>query len=280
MQHQFLRDYSIEITAKDVVELSSERDRLRPETRVSITFLPGDKIYELAQVAARVRALGLTPVPHLSARRIASENELTRFLTALRRDAQVDRAFVVAGDPDVPIGPFAEALDLIRCGALAKAGIRHVGIAGYPQGHPKIPEKLLAIAMQDKLAALSAAGQDAEIVTQFAFDATAMLTWLERLRGDSIEAPVRFGLAGPTSVQALLRFAARCGVTASTQVLAKHGVSLTRLLGTATPGGLIASLIECLDPALHGRVGAHLYPFGGVAKLVDWVSAFKVETTD
>src|SRR5260370_24795754 len=60
------------------------------------------------------------------------------------------------------------------------------------------------------------------IVTQFCFDAAAILKWIARLRDFGIEHPVRVGLAGPTSLATLLRYAQRCGVRASAQGLARQ----------------------------------------------------------
>lgn len=267
---ELLRNYSLEITARDEDGLAALGGRLRPAMPVSITFLPGDEMDRLAAIAGHVRALGLTPVPHISARRIRSAERLDTFLDALREAGATDRVFVVAGDPREPMGPYEDALAVIRSGKLAAAGVRQVGIAGYPEGHAQIPAAKLRDAMAAKLAEIAASGQTAEIVTQFSFDAEPVLHWLEELRQDGIETPVRIGLAGPASAKALLHFAARCGVEASRKVLSKYGLSLTRLLGTATPDRLIDSLAASLDPARHGEVHAHLYPFGGVAKAVDW----------
>lgn len=270
---RFLHDYSLEITGSDVVRLSEARGDMPAGTAVSITYLPGNDVDALAVVAAHVRQLGLTPVPHISARRLRSQGELLRFLGRLRDEAAVDRVFVVAGDPPKPLGPYRDALAVIESGVLAEYGIRHVGIAGYPEGHPQIETTILDVAMRAKLAAISAAGQSAEIVSQFAFDGETVLDWLARLRAFGVDAPVRIGLPGPASVQSLLRFAARCGVGASAKVMSKYGVSLGRLMNTATPDALAATLARGVDPALHGSVKAHLYPFGGIAKATAWAAA-------
>lgn len=271
--YELLRDYSLEITARDIEALEAHASGLRPGTPVSITFLPGDQIETLADVAARVTALGLAAIPHIAARRIRSVEQLERLLRTLRDVGAPERAFVIAGDLSEPIGPYRDALDIIGCGKLAAAGVRSVGIAGYPEGHPRIPSEALARAMRDKLAAIANAGQRAEIVTQFTFDAAPVIEWIERLRDGGIDTPVRVGLAGPTSAKALLRFAARCGVDASHKVLAKYGLSLRRLLGTTTPDLLVRDLTAALNPERHGIVRAHLYPFGGIDKAIEWSNA-------
>src|SRR5690606_33093844 len=110
--------------------------QLVPGTAVSITFLPGDEPDMRVSAAAAVKRLGFEPMSHISARRLKSQEELETFLARLSGEAGVTRAFVVAGDPPQPEGPYEDALSIIRCGLLAKYGIRRVGISGYPEGHP------------------------------------------------------------------------------------------------------------------------------------------------
>jgi methylenetetrahydrofolate reductase (NADPH) len=119
-------------------------------------------------------------------------------------------------------------------------------------------------------------GHDFAIVTQFAFDADPVLNWLEGLRAAGIKALVRVGIPGPASVKTLLGFAARCGVGASTKVMAKYGVSITRLLTTAGPDKLVEDFARKLDPERHGDVLFHLYPFGGLEAAAKWVRDFQL----
>ena len=174
---RFMRGYSLEITTKDTDRLAAAADLMEPGAQVSVTFLPGDTVDRVAEVSAAVRKLGLEPVPHCSARRLRSEDELLRFMKRLRDDAGAERMFVVAGDPAEPMGPYEDALAVIQSGILLDHGIRQVGISGYPDGHPQISLEKLMTAMQDKLAALEAQGLAAEIMTQFVFDAEAVIEW-------------------------------------------------------------------------------------------------------
>src|SRR5487761_189611 len=270
---ELLSDYSLEVTVRDVERLAAARDGIAPRTTVSITFLPGDAAEKVAAAAAAVRRLGFTPVPHISARGTRSTEELAEFLGDLRDAARIDRVFVIAGDSSQPLGPYEDALAVIRSGLLARCGVRQVGIAGYPLGHPQVPPESLSRAMKEKLAALTEAGHAAEIVTQFAFDADAVAAWVARLRADGVDTPIRLGGAGPATVQSLLRYAARCGVGVSAKILAKYGVSIKRLLSAATPDLMLWSLGKLIDSDAAGRVKLHLYPFGGLEKLTEWLAA-------
>ncbi len=98
-----------------------------------------------------------------------------------------------------------------------------------------------------------------------------MLNWLEQVRSAGVQATVRVGIPGPASVKRLLAFAARCGVGASTKVMAKYGLSITKLLSTAGPDQIVQEYAEKLDRAKHGDVLLHFYPFGGLRTTAEWV---------
>ena len=84
--------------------------------------------------------------------------------------------------------------------------------------------------------------------------------------------PVRVGVPGPAGIKTLLRFAARCGVQASASVMAKYGLSITQLLGTAGPDKMVDALSERISSE-HGRVRLHFYPFGGLERTVEWIKS-------
>ena len=269
-----LDDYSLEMTGKDIDALDEAADAIAPGTRISIAYLPNEDSASRVAAARAVRRLGFVPVPHISARRLKSQSELEVFLDALQTEAEVDRVFVVAGDPPRPEGPYEDALAVIRSGVLAGRGIGGIGISGYPEGHPDISDDKLWHALFAKHAALNELGLATTIVTQFGFDPDPVLNWLERVRQNGLHATVRVGVAGPASVKTLLRFAARCGVGASAKVMGKYGVSLTRLLGTAGPDPIIKDLAAALHAQVHGQVRLHFYPFGGLGKTARWVQDF------
>lgn len=269
---ELVESFSLEMTAKDIESLTDAAGLIPAGTPISVTYLPGEEMPARVAAAHAVKGLGFVPVPHISARRVLSRADLLAFLTMLNDSVGIERAFVIAGDPAWPMGPYEDALAIIRSELLATVGVRTVGISGYPEGHPDIDKPKLARAMKDKLAALAEQGMGAEIMTQFAFDADAILSWLEHIRQDGVTVPVRVGVPGPASVKKLIRFAARCGVGASAKVMLKYGTSITRLLSTAGPEKLIQELADRLDPSIHGDVLLHFYPFGAfvdTAKFID-----------
>lgn len=270
-----LSDYSLEMTAKDCDGLVEAASAIPPGTQISVTFLPGEHVDARIAAAATAKRLGLVPAPHISARRISSERELDDFVGRLSAEVGVDRVFVVAGDLADPAGPYADALAVIKSGVLARHGVQTVGISGHPEGHPEISRERLWSALMEKRAALQDLGQRFEIVTQFGFDADPILDWVEQVRALGIEEPIRIGVPGPASVKTLLRFATRCGVGASAKVMAKYGVSITKLVNTAGPDRLIAAIGARFDPAAHGDVRLHLYPFGGFPRTAEWARNYR-----
>lgn len=262
--------YSLEMTAKDMASLSEAAPMIPPETPVAVTFLPGEEAAARVAATVAVRGYGLEPMPHFSARRITSEDDFEGYLHAVVREAGVRRCFIVAGDPPEPVGPYFDTSALIATGAFERAGIKAIGIGGHPEGHPNMSVDQCWSVLGSKVAEIERRGMAPLIVTQFAFDADAVLAWLAELRRRGVDAPVRVGVPGPAGIKRLLSFAARCGVGASASVMKKYGVSITNLLGSAGPDRLVDAFASGLGPE-HGRVRLHFYPFGGLARTVEWI---------
>lgn len=268
--------YSLEVTAKDVPALHDAAPCIPAGTPLSITFLPDENPKARIAAVVAARKMGFEPMPHFSARRIASQADFETYLRGVVDEAQVTRCFIVAGDPPVPLGPYSDTMSLIQTGAFEKAGIKAIGIGGHPEGHPIMSTDECWAVLSAKVDEIERRGMAALIVTQFGFDSDAVLAWLKELRARGIAAPVRIGIPGPASIRLLLRFAARCGVGASAAVMKKYGVSITNLLGSAGPDTLVDGFADGLG-AEHGDVRLHFYPFGGLVKTVEWINAYTAE---
>ncbi len=269
--------FSLEITAKDVTALRDAAALIPAKHPVAITFLPGEGVEQRIAAARLVRELGFEPMPHFSARRIESSEEFERYLSSVISEADVTRCFVVAGDPSEPIGPFADSMSLITSGVFERNGVTAIGIGGHPEGHPNMTDEQCWQVLKTKCDEIERRGMAALIVTQFSFDAQAVLAWLKELRQRGIHVPVRLGVPGPAGIKTLLRFASRCGVGASASVLAKYGISLTRLIGQAGPDKLVDALSNGLSKE-HGAVRLHFYPFGGLSGTMDWIQQYNARS--
>ncbi|MGW6172378.1 methylenetetrahydrofolate reductase [Arthrobacter sp. NPDC055138] len=270
-----LDDFSLEMTGKDVPALEDAAGAIPPGTLINVTFLGNEDLPMRVSAAAAVKRHGFVPVPHVSARRLASQAELEDFLQALSADAAPDDVFVVGGDPAEPMGPFADSLEVIRSGLLPKYGIHRVGISGYPEGHPDISDDVLWAALEGKYAELQQQNLDTVIITQFGFDADPVFEWLAEVRRRGINAPVRIGVPGPAGVKRLLNYAKRFGVASSAGIVHKYGFSLTNLLGAAGPDKFLEEFASRYDPSVHGTVKLHFYTFGGMKATAEWVEDFR-----
>ena len=284
-----LEDFSVEMTGKDVAGLRDAHPLLPEGTRVHVTYLGNEDLRMRLEAARTARQLGFRAVPHLSARRLSAPAALREYLAGLAHDADeaddahdadvpgVREVFLIGGDPPTPQGPYPDALSVLRSGLLEQHGVRAVGIAGYPEGHPAIPDHALWGALADKYLELEARGLSGSITTQFAFDADAVLGWVRQVREGGIDLPVRVGVPGPAGVRRLLGFAARFGVGTSASIAKKYGLSLANLMGTAGPDRFMHTLAAAYDPALHGELKVHFYTFGGLRASAEWITRFQEE---
>jgi methylenetetrahydrofolate reductase (NADPH) len=241
---------------------------LRRGTRVYLSAVPNRPADESLAAAVQIRAAGLEPVPHVAARNFVSVEALDTFLARLNGEAGVETVLVIAGDR-AECGPFRRALDVIDNGVLRRRGIRSIGIAGYPQGHPRVGDDELNRALADKIAAAEATGLAVETVTQFCFEARAILDFVARVRSFGFEHRVRVGLAGPTSLTSLMRYASRCGVRTSAQGLARRSGLMRQMFALTTPDDLIRALADTA-PA---EIVPHFFSFGGIPATARWASA-------
>ncbi|WP_315131336.1 methylenetetrahydrofolate reductase [Achromobacter marplatensis] len=266
--------YSLEVSAKDIPALTAAAPRILPGSTISIPYLPSQDNDARLAAARAVRALGLVPMSHLSARRIASLAELDSFVKRAVAEAGVERCFVIAGDPSTPLGPFADSASLIETGVFERAGIQVVGVGGHPEGHPVMSAADRWEVLERKCRSIGMRGMTPLIVTQFGFDADIVLAWLKTLRERGIEHPVRVGVPGPAGIAVLARYAALCGVSACASMWSKYGISLGKLFGTAGPDVFVDRLAAGLTEE-HGEVSLHFFPFGGIAQSVRWIEQYR-----
>jgi methylenetetrahydrofolate reductase (NADPH) len=234
-------------------------------TRVYLSAVPNRPLGENVDTAIRLRAAGLEPVPHVAVRNFASEQQLDDFLARLHGEAAVERVLVIAGDR-AESGPYRAALDAIKSGVLRRRGIRAIGIAGYPDGHPRIGADEINRALTQKIAAAEATGLAVEIVTQFCFDAQTILNFVACLRAFGVDHTVRVGVAGPTNLTSLMRYASRCGVRTSAQALAQRSGLVRQMFSMTTPDDLLRTIAD----AAPAGVVPHFFSFGGVPATARW----------
>jgi methylenetetrahydrofolate reductase (NADPH) len=266
----FLAGASLELSSRDPAEIDACVGLLEPGTPVYISFPPGQTYHGTVALAVRLARAGFRPVPHVAARRIAGREALDDYLARAAGEAGVDSALVIAGDSDHPSGAFDSSLALLETGLFQRHGIVRIGVAGYPEGHPRIALSALEAALAAKKTFARRTGIELGIVTQFCFDAESILSWAAKMKGHGL--PVRVGLAGPASLPRLLRFAAMCGVGNSVRALKARPGAITRLMVEAGPETTLRNLARSAEPPL---AGAHFFCFGGLVRTARWLRAIR-----
>lgn len=241
-----------------------ERAQLLPVgTSVSVTASPARGMSATVELAERFCAMGLRVTPHLSARLTKSRAELRGILARLEA-LDVTDAFVVGGDADDP-GEHHDAMDLIR--AMVEIGhpFQHIGVTGYPEGHPFIPDDALMRALIEKQPYATS------ITTQMCFDTAAIERWIRRIRSHGIELPVRIGVPGVTDITKLIGISMRIGVGTSLRFLSKNRSLASRLVAPYSPTDLVADVARLAEQDDLGVTGLHIYTFNQVESTLAWV---------
>lgn len=256
---------SLEIGAHRPQDAASVAGLLPSGTPVFVNHLPRHSLADTLGGLIAVRKAGLEPVPHMAARRITSRQEARDFLERATGEAGVQKVLVIGGDTATAAGPYADAGALIASDMLKACGIREVGLAAYPEGHPRIPKAVLSSALPEKLAALEAQGIGAFAVTQFTFAPSRIVELCADLHRRYPSLPVYAGLPGPANLRTLIQFAQRCGVGASLRALQAHGLSAANLITRTDPSDQLMTIAQhSASGTCPNIVGVHVFTFGGV----------------
>jgi len=264
---------SIEVSPRDDFAGERLRELLAPGRTVFVNHPGSVTHHDIVAACARLRRAGFNPVPHVAVRRLASFTQANDFLQRAAAEADVKGALIIGGDPDYPVGPFPDAYDLLASGLVARHGLREIGFAGYPEGHPRIAARALDEALRTKVTLAQRQGLDVSLVTQFGFEAAPILRWIRGLRTQNIVCPVRVGIAGPATVATLAKFAVRCGIGASLRALARGHTAFARILAEAGPDALIGALVAEEDPRCPID-GLHIFTFGGIRRTAEWITGY------
>jgi methylenetetrahydrofolate reductase (NADPH) len=263
---------SLEISPREMHRAEEVAALLPKDTCVYIPSLPGLPLSRTLEMVAALRAAGLDPVPHVSARRILDRDEFKAFLTEAAAKHGVHRVLVIGGDEPKAKGPFNDSLEVLGSGLLAEAGIREIGVSGYPEGHPRISAALLTSSFQEKVKLAREQGLGLYVVTQFSFAPKRIVEFCAALGRSAPSVGVYVGIAGPSDPAALLRYAQRCGVSTSLRALRNLGTGIARLVVHTDPQEQVASLAGYLQGRDTGNVvGVHLYSFGGAVRTASWM---------
>ena len=238
-------------------------DSLPPGAATTVTASPTHGIESTIELCEGLIARGHPATPHLAAHMFRDRAHLGEVLERCAATGIRD-AFVVGGDAK-DRGEIHDGLALLRLMEEVGHPFAAVGVAGYPEGHPSIPDEAL-------LSSLKAKQRYATyLTTQMTFDADAISSWIPRIRSAGVTLPVHLGVPGVVSVRRLFRVAARIGVGGSLRYLRKNRQLFQLLFRRSfTPERLLRSLGPTLaDPETDVRV-LHLFTFNQIEGTVAW----------
>ena len=263
---------SLEISPREMHRAKALAALLPANTCVYIPSLPGLPLSRTLDAVAAVRAAGLDPVPHVSARRILDRQEFRDFLGQAVMQHGVHRVLLIGGDEAKPKGPYGDSLQVLESGVISECGVREIGVGGYPEGHPRIAPAVLQQALKRKLALAREQNLGLYVVTQFCFAPQRVVEYCAGLARSHPDLPIYVGIAGPTDPVALARYAQRCGVSLSLRALRNLGTGIARLVTHTDPRDHVVALARYV----RGRepsnvVGVHLYSFGGAERTGAWM---------
>lgn len=170
---------------------------LTPGATVTITCSPKFGLARTLEHVELVAQRGYRVVPHLAARQVVDQQELKAFADRVAEFGVTD-LYVIGGDASEPAGDYSCAADLLADLATLEHSFSRIGVACYPEGHPKIanPELVDALLEKQRYATY--------MVSQLCFDGHVIIRWLETIRATGVTLPLRVGLAGPVSTRKLV----------------------------------------------------------------------------
>ena len=235
---------------------------------VSVTYGAGGSTRGLTHdLVERIRhTTKLDPVPHLTCV-CHNEEEIEAILLRYAR-AAIGNILALGGDRPTGIAydksrdSFQHAIDLVKfirrfneSGAHPDRRGFGIGVAGFPEGHPATPNRLLEM---DHFKAKVDAGAD-YVVTQLFFDNRDFFDFCERCALADVHIPIIAGIMPVTSINGFKRIAELAGG-------ARFPAKLLRALGRCQNDpemvrrvGLHFAIEQCHDLLDNGVAGIHFY---------------------
>ncbi len=236
---------------------------------VSVTYGAGGSTRELThEVVTRIQnETNIPAVPHLTCVG-HSKSEIRDILDHYARTG-VRAVLALRGDPpkgavnyEYPADGFKHAAELVAFIKEYNASGNHphpggftIGVAGFPEGHPATPNRLLEM---DYFKAKADAGAD-YICTQLFFDNHAFLDFRDRCRLAGVSIPILAGIMPITSLAGMRRMAELSGGTCFPARLIK---ALNRADGdpaAVREVGIQYASSQCAELLDEGADGLHFY---------------------
>ncbi len=263
---------SIEASSTQILKNDAIGDLFPSGSWVYLTDVGSDPLETMVAAASKLQSNGFEAVPHIPARRIASQEDLERRIGSFVHEAGVCNVLVIAGEAERQQGPFSSTMDILHSDILNDHNIKRIGVAGHPEGNTSIPDDIILSSLREKAEFSKSTDARMRIVTQFGFDTASFLSWADGLPDLGIDLPVHLGMAGPAKMTTLIKYAAICGVGPSLKFLKKRMSALSALAMGYDPEPALAELEAHLSKNPKSPVkAAHVFPFGGLKKSANWL---------
>jgi len=268
---EFARAASTEISTMDEKVVPELVGVLPKGITIYVAHTPKASLDDVVRVAIQVQQLGFRASPHIVARRLESERALRTALGQLTQ-AGVEQVLLVAGDPPNPPA-YKSTLEVIATGAIEQSGIKVASVAGHPEGHKHVGDDELIAAAKYKQAWGERTGVKVQMATQFSFDADINCRWARSLEQQGITMPISIGVAGPTPITKLIKYAVACGVGASLNKVMGNLTAMANLARMAVGADqmMCAMLRGCDQHGVTRIVRPHIFAFGGVVSTAKWL---------
>ncbi|MEI8036973.1 MAG: methylenetetrahydrofolate reductase [NAD(P)H] [Verrucomicrobiota bacterium] len=253
---------------EDLYQTIRELEALHPSF-VSVTYGAGGHTRELTHdLVERIQQTTSIPaVPHLTC--VGHSAAEVRAILQRYAAAGVRNILALRGDPPQDAANYDDSNSAFHYAAQLVAFIRQfnesgehpdlrgfgIGVAGFPEGHPATPNRMLEL---DYLKAKVDAGAD-YICTQLFFDNHDFLDFRDRCRLAGIQIPIIAGVMPVTSLSGMKRMAELAGG-------ARYPAKLIRALNRANHSpeaveriGIHYASEQCADLLNQGVDGIHFY---------------------
>ena len=238
-------NFSIEVMPRTAKKVDDFRRILPKKTTVYVAHLEDTPVEEMFFTCKRLISEGMAPMPHIPARIIRNTGELEDWVKEYS-SLGVNQSLLLAGNGKNPKGELFNSIQMLETGIFEKHAFKKIQIAGHPEGNKDIDKDGSLEKTINALKAKQKFGQNTKlqigITTQFCFDPQPVIQWLEVLESEQIDLPISLGLAGPTRLQSLIKYAIMCGVGPSISVLKKRAKDLTKLLLPFEPTEMVDTL--------------------------------------
>jgi len=236
---------------------------------VSVTYGAGGSTRQHTHdlVVRLHRETSLDPIPHLTC--VGHTRDDVEAIIQRYAEAGISNIVALKGDPpqsmpgyDPRTDEFSYAADLVRFIRAFNESGRHadprgfgVGVAGFPEGHPRTPNHLL---LMDHLKAKVECGAD-YVCTQMFFDNARFYDWTERCELAGIRVPLVAGIMPITSIKGMARMSDLAAGTNFPARLLRGLYHRQNDPDAVRQFGIHWATEQCRDLIDRGVRGIHLY---------------------